>query len=578
MQNACVIDLGYGGSGVGQVIDWLMSTFEYSSVAKYNGGPQAEETVKFKNKSGNIIAHDFQTFGSGTFREFSTILLPSVVFDPILLWKEFLTLKEKTRMGSIRMLIDYHSPVITPYDVYMNLNSSKNLEDGTCGKGVFVTKQREKNHHHLHAIDLLYPDVLALKLQALKKAYQFPIKTADGQEYDVDLTEFLHCVDEIVKSPTFMIRSISANNDIDSNIVFESSQGLMLDENIGIFPHCSPSKVDIPDEYKVDKVYLVTKAYHTRHGNGPLTTEKAPVSFSGDISKSDAYRGSLRSGILDLDVLCYALESSNICDYLVKNKDTKLHLVVTHMQDIKDGWCYKRHNEVISYKDNISFVKGILREIELVNNVYEARMKGVYMAEGEFKDDISEIKENINRKVPLSGPPSSRRIRTREDADQAMEPVEMVEPGNPGGPIAIDNETSGLTGRRAIFGNDTVNMRDVTADFANAALGARDGAWYDAQTTANTNHELTESLRRSTIQQELNEHMHGASITDNGPEFDGAGNANSEFNRAVRNDIRTAGLELAEAFATIDAESDRSIIEAWYTDDGSHGQPQSLGN
>lgn len=55
-------------------------------------------------------------------------------------------------------------------------------------------------------------------------------------------------------------------------LIFEGSQGLLLDMDCGFYPHVTPSRVGlngVPKKYLKDaEVYLVTRSYLTRHGNG----------------------------------------------------------------------------------------------------------------------------------------------------------------------------------------------------------------------------------------------------------------------------------------------------------------------
>lgn len=564
MQNSIVIDLGYGNSRLGQVVDWISSTFEYDIVARYNGGPQSGNLVKVK-KDGKELSHEFQIFGSGVLRGFNTVLLPGVVFDPILLWKEYLELKGKTKMGLVKLIIDYHCPVITPYDVYINQNSTRNLSDGTSGKGVYVTKRREENHHHIQAIDLQYPDVLALKLQALKKAYEFPAKLANGSEYDVDLTEFLHCANEIVHTSNFIIRSVIANDDVDSNVIFESSAGLMLDENIGIFPHCTPSKLDIPDSHKIDNIYLVIKAYSTRHGNGPLTTEKTPVSLNKDISKEDTYQGALRSGILDLDVLFYALQSSNIQEYLYKHKESKLFLVFTHLDDIKSEWSYKHNGFISKFKDEKSFIKSILSEFITMSYTYDCRLIGTYISNGLYKEDIHEVNCDRNAKIKngFSPPrttlaPAPEQVIRRANQVLTEDIHELAE--------GLDLETSEMAMTAADFANHAISVNDGPSDIRNTIINERmrseSGSLrvvtdeYGRSVIVNEVIEsMTQSETNTLLAREILQNSTANAQMDRGPEFDGAGNENPESRRGGWTPLQVRG------------EDADNQIGSWYDED-----------
>lgn len=68
-------------------------------------------------------------------------------------------------------------------------------------------------------------------------------------------------------------------------LIFEGSQGLLLDMDCGFYPNVTPSRVGlngIESQYLKDaEVYLVTRTYTTRHGNGYEPKYKLDIDLSG---------------------------------------------------------------------------------------------------------------------------------------------------------------------------------------------------------------------------------------------------------------------------------------------------------
>lgn len=120
-----------------------------------------------------------------------------------------------------------------------------------------------------------------------------------------------------------------------SNLVFEGSQGIMLDKDHGIFPNVtyanttSKNAFDIISKlnnlnledlngytiFKDDiEIYYITRCYQTRHGNGYMSSEGniSLINNQEEINVKNQYQGEFRVGELDYNILKYALEIDNI--------------------------------------------------------------------------------------------------------------------------------------------------------------------------------------------------------------------------------------------------------------------------
>jgi len=369
--NIAVIGVGFGDEGKGLTVDNLTSKClekgETVFNVRYSGGCQCAHGVRISDGTEKGKFHEFRIFGSGSMRGASTILTKDVVFDPISMLDELLELGELVEekiYKALKMYIDPRCPVTTPYEIWVNQHNPRNIENGTCGKGIFSTKLRERNNYHLWFKDLFYPEVLAMKLANIKQIYKFPVEDPETHELmDIDLRDFFKACERIVNSRHF--EKFDGRFDKDKTYIFESSQGLLLDEEIGLFPNCTPSKLDLPEYINFDECYLVTRAYHSRHGNGYLPTANFPVKPNvWETNYTNPWQGEFRTGVLDLQLLQYAIESSNVFDAL------KVNLVITHLDIVENDWRIWVNGDMRTFSSQAEFVEYIIDNLPLFNDVY----------------------------------------------------------------------------------------------------------------------------------------------------------------------------------------------------------------
>ena len=96
--------------------------------------------------------------------------------------------------------------------------------------------------------------------------------------------------------------------------IFESAQGLLLDQNHEWFPHVTHANTgsdDIVPYYDelvehdyIDepmRIHYVTRGYLTRHGAGPLPHEDSNLYYPDDTNVQHEFQGALRYAPLNLD-------------------------------------------------------------------------------------------------------------------------------------------------------------------------------------------------------------------------------------------------------------------------------------
>jgi adenylosuccinate synthase len=258
------------------------------------------------------------------------------------------------------LYIDKKCPVTTPYDILHNQSTNRH---GSVGVGFGATVEREENLVSLLAYDLTTPFIFE-KLKLIQKYYEVP---------PLDCTKFLESIKSLM-----MLSNIVFVDDMPmyyDDYIFEGSQGLMLDKNIGFFPHVTRSNTDLTNLYKSrwisseDEVYLVTRAYATRHGAGPFPTKNAIFSNDQEINTFNEFQKIFKTGLLNLNLLKYAIEKMQ----LKLGTLPKLNLVVTCLDHLEE-YSFILNEQVITVEDEKSFLTAINKYLaHLVSSIYISR-------------------------------------------------------------------------------------------------------------------------------------------------------------------------------------------------------------
>lgn len=357
MKKMAVIGLGFGDEGKGLTTDWLCGENPNAEVIRFCGGHQAGHTVCYDNKR-----HIFSNFGSGSLRGNSTFWTRFCCFEPLGWLNEYKNLRSKGLTP--KFFISPYSPITTPFEIFANRKDDKNIEHGTCGLGVGATFAREENNYPFRYSDLFFKDKVDEILNNTLPEY-----------YKMSLDKELI---EIWKSTTYKVVEIISNitrdwgHETPDCLIFEGAQGLMLDRDYGYFPHVTRSKTDMSNiNCDCDDVYLITRCYATRHGNGPLPNEDIKQLIVEDGTNiNNEWQGKFRAAPLTLETLQYARS---------KIKADNVHLVVTHIDQWNTDMGLFIDKEYKEYKT----------VDELLNMLYNSlNVKNCYISDGKTAKNI----------------------------------------------------------------------------------------------------------------------------------------------------------------------------------------------
>jgi adenylosuccinate synthase len=309
----------FGDEGKGNVVQWLckqaIQDGKKPIVIRFCGGPQAGHRVVH-----NGMDHVCSTFGSGSLLDVPTFYAGTrnCFIDPISLKKEKETLISKGL--NPQLFVAGQPTIITPYDVLAGIHSTEIMTNGSCGKGIYPAFVRRNTKP------------MMCDLGEIADFWELGREKVTEDLYKESLKEYIR--DNVVSE------KIIADYDV---LIFEGTQGLLLDKNRGFMPHCTPSNVGLNGIHQSflgsdTEVYLVTRTYTTRHGNGyePKFEEKVKEYFNlyEPTNLDTGYQGKFKVGVFEVPLLLRAFDR-----HVLDNYNVKYNLVITHVDCLKDTDC-----------------------------------------------------------------------------------------------------------------------------------------------------------------------------------------------------------------------------------------------
>ena len=332
-----VAGLLFGDEGKGATVDYLTRRHGASLIVKYNGGPQnAHNVVTPDGKH-----HTFSQFGAGSFLPgVQTYISRHALINPIAIRIEANKLKSLGVWDPMNWLrIDGEAVVITPFQRTVNQLTEfvrGHLAHGSCGIGLGQASKdsieypdqvlrarhlcdESETMKRLKFIEDLHTKTVYNMLKALKKDEIDPriLEACDWFD-DGNARAFLW--NEYSGLPKDVITYGQKDRYFRDNevVIFEGSQGVMLDETHGFQPHVTWTDTTYGNAFDLlherimermaplDLVRIgVMRPYATRHGAGPLDHEIQPMAELIPEQHNDTgrFQGAFRYGCLDLALI-----------------------------------------------------------------------------------------------------------------------------------------------------------------------------------------------------------------------------------------------------------------------------------
>lgn len=348
MKAHVVLGTQFGDEAKGLTTSYICENTTYNVVIRFSGGQQAGHTVI---KDG--IKHIHSNFGSGTLNGVPTYFTEHCTFYPNTMERERQLLISKS-INPV-LILNPLTKITTPSDVAYNRIRESKLKHGSCGLGVGATmKRHDTTGYKLFANDIKYPSIFKQKLQSISNYYKSIIDKQDLHEFEeieASEFEFFNSVDlsHIQIEPYYWLMHFE-------NLIFEGSQGILLDMDHGIFPNVtyanttSKNAIEICQKLGIDdvEIYYVTRCYQTRHGNGWMSNESELnlINNEEEINKFNKWQTNFRIGEIDYDLLNYALQTDCIYHDMII---PKTNLVLTCLDQRPD---FKFKPELINHEFN----------------------------------------------------------------------------------------------------------------------------------------------------------------------------------------------------------------------------------
>ncbi|MGQ9855935.1 MAG: adenylosuccinate synthase [Fervidobacterium sp.] len=355
-----VFGLQWGDEGKGKVTTYLSRKYDY--VVRYSGGSNAGHTVEYGDFK--LVHHLVPSFDVRT----DTIgyISNGVVVDLEVLNKEVEELKRLGFDVSKRIKVSNLAHVVLPVHKMLDEKFEMAKGDkavGTTKRGIGPAYADKVHRIGLRLVDFEDKQNALEKLKFISELYK--------NLYSIDWTDYDKVFEEYEKIRSFVVSPIEIRKELqNSNVLFEGTQGVMLDIDMGSYPYvtgtyCNTTGVEPGLGYpmNIDKRIGVFKAYLTRVGEGPFPTEL----FGEDAEKlrkaGKEYGATTgrprRCGWLDLPLLKYAIEISDCTEMIMTKAD-----VLSCMDKILVGVRYTLCGKKIELPTNLEMLSKV--EVEFI--------------------------------------------------------------------------------------------------------------------------------------------------------------------------------------------------------------------
>lgn len=280
MPNTILVGAQWGDEGKGKIIDFL--TDEADIVVRSQGGNNAGHTIVIGGEK--YVLH---LIPSGILRKSKTCVIGNgVVLDPVALVGEIEGLRKRGVKVEKNLLISDTAHLVLPYHQALDglretQKGSKKI--GTTKRGIGPAYADKASRTGLRTGDLLRPDVLKEKLTQRIKENNALLKSLGAPTLNASkiIKDTLAAAEVLRPFITNTVMFLHRALEMKTNMLFEGAQGTFLDIDHGTYPYVTSSNTTsggactgsgVPP-HRINKVMGVLKAYTTRVGEGPFTTE-----------------------------------------------------------------------------------------------------------------------------------------------------------------------------------------------------------------------------------------------------------------------------------------------------------------
>lgn len=337
-----LLGLQFGDEGKGKIVDYLSQ--DYDVIARFSGGDNAGHTIYTKDGK-KIVLH---LIPSGILNDCINIIGNGVVINPFSLREEIKMLESLGVDVKSKLVISDKAHILSP--AHIKFDRAYEIQKGKMAIG-----------STLKGIGPCYTDKIARKGFRIKDIFNNDFKDKFRLKYLDDLTLISHLnrsdldysqreLDSFYEACDFIKNYrieqteflINQYLDEDKSVLAEGAQAAGLDIEFGTYPYVTSSLTTTSGvclglgvaPKRVGTVYGVIKAYSTRVGNGPFTTELFDE-VGEFISKTGNEIGATtgrkrRCGWLDLEQVKYACMICGVDQIIMTKSD-----VLSGLEEVK---------------------------------------------------------------------------------------------------------------------------------------------------------------------------------------------------------------------------------------------------
>jgi len=298
--NIAILGAAWGDEGKGHITHNFSKNYDW--VVRFNGGANAGHTIY---RDDIKYVHNLLPSFDWRYSRPKAYLGSGMVIDLQQLVIEISLLSKSSSLFPQRVYVDHDAFVVLPE--YKEEDKLSNSHIGSTNKGIGPAYKSKIGRTGVRIIDIINSSTSS------KYASQFKALN-DLRDFGINFVSLLSMKSQL----------------INSDILYEGAQGVMLDINHGIYPYVSCSESTVAGIYSAGfyfappkKVYGVAKTYTTKVGEGPFPTE-----IFGDAAEDLRKRGNeygavtgrpRKVGWIDLPALNYACQKGGI-DSLILTK------------------------------------------------------------------------------------------------------------------------------------------------------------------------------------------------------------------------------------------------------------------
>ncbi len=312
-----MVGLQWGDEGKGKLVDYLAGDFD--AVARFNGGSNAGHTVVIGDRK-----HTFHLVPSGALKGKELLIGAGVALDPVVLKDELSLLPQTLRS---KLVVDGRCTLVSPLDREFD----GALEELRGASAIGTTRRGIGPAYAMRALRL------APRVSDLMGDFDYTALLRFYKRLGVEPAGLLAWSEESKRLLSGLVGDVSARisdlSNAGKSVLFEASQGTLLDILHGSYPYVTsshtvasyiPSALGIPPS-EAGEPLGVMKCYTTRVGSGPFPTELTDSTSETIRTVGNEYGATTgrprRVGWLDLVALRYAVRLNGVKNVAVSKLD-----------------------------------------------------------------------------------------------------------------------------------------------------------------------------------------------------------------------------------------------------------------